>query len=44
MRKQIMNKNNSKSLMKIHQFYQKLYIHCTLEALTKQLHNPLGIM
>lgn len=44
MEKQIMNKNYSKSLMKIHQFYQKLYIHYMLEALTKQLYKPLGIM
>lgn len=42
--KQIMNKNYSKSFMKIHQFYQKLYIPYMPEALIKQLYNPLGIM
>jgi Holliday junction resolvasome RuvABC endonuclease subunit len=41
--KQIMNKNYSKNL-NIHQFYQKLYIHYMLEALTKQMYKPLGIM
>ena len=44
MEKQMMNKNYSKSFLKICLFYKKLYIHYKPQVLTKQLYNPLGTM